>query len=279
MPQNYKRVPAIDKCFSILALMAETNRPLGYNEMVKIIGLNKSTVFNILHTLDDLGVIEKGPDGLFRLGPRLFILGHAAAGGSELIKTVHPYLETINQDFKLSSFFGILSGNEVIILDKADQAQRMKISTEIGMRIPVFAGVAGKALLSQLTETLMDEILSNNVPKRYTSKSIIEKAAYKNEILSVRKAGIAYDMEEYIEGLIAVAVPLQTYRADLQAAIWAVGLKQEFRKDVMTRITDFLLDMATEINYRFAMVAGPSNPLNESGKHAAKIKNDGVIQY
>jgi IclR family KDG regulon transcriptional repressor len=265
MPQNYKRVPAIDKCFSILTLMAETNRPFGYNEMVNILGLNKSTVFNILHTLDDLGVIEKGPDGLFRLGPRLFILGNAAAGGSELIKTVHPYLETINHDFKLSSFFGILSGHEVIILDKADQAQRIKISTEIGMRIPVFAGVAGKALLSQLPETAIDGILAKDTPKRYTSKSIIEKAAYKKEILSVRKAGIAYDMEEYIEGLIAVAVPLQTYRADLQAAIWAVGLKQEFRKDVMTRITDFLLDMATEINYRFAMVAGPSNQMNGSG--------------
>jgi IclR family KDG regulon transcriptional repressor len=263
MPQHYKRVPAIDKCFTILTLMAESKRPFGYNEMVKILGLNKSTVYNILHTLDDLGVLEKGPDGLFRLGPRLFILGTAAAGGSELIKTVHPYLETINHDFKLSSFFGILSGRDVIILDKADQAQRIKISTEIGMRIPVFAGVAGKALLSQLPETEIDEILSQNTPKRFTSKSITDTAAYKTEILSVKEAGIAYDREEYIEGLIAVAVPLRTYREDLQAAIWAVGLKQEFRKDVMLRFTRFLLNIANEINYRFAMVAGPSSQMSE----------------
>ncbi|MFH0729347.1 MAG: IclR family transcriptional regulator [Pseudomonadota bacterium] len=263
MPQNYKRVPAIDKCFSILALMAETKRPFGYNEMVNILGLNKSTVFNLLHTLDDLGVLEKGPDGLFRLGPRLFILGNAAAGGSELIKTVHPYLETINHDFKLSSFFGILSGREVIILDKADQAQRIKISTEIGMRIPVFAGVAGKALLSQLPEKEIDEILSENTPKRFTGKSITDRAAYRNEIMNVKETGIAYDREEYIEGLIAVAVPIQTYRADLQATIWAVGLKQEFRKQAMMRITDFFLNIAKEINCRFAMFAGHSSQMSE----------------
>jgi DNA-binding IclR family transcriptional regulator len=263
MSLNYKRVPAIDKCFSVLALMAEAKRPFGFNEIVRNLGLNKSTVFNILHTLKDLDVLEKGPDGLFRLGPRLFVLGNAAAGGSELIQTVHPYLETINRDFKLSTFFGILSGQEVIILDKADRAHRVKLSSEIGMRIPIFAGVAGKALLSQLPETEIDKILSENTPKRYTPRTITDKGVYKKEILGVKETGIAYDREEYIEGLIAVAVPLQTYREDLQAAIWAVGLKQEFREGTMRRMKEFLSNMVEEINYRFSMIAGPFTPDND----------------
>lgn len=264
MSLNYKRVPAIDKCFSILALMAEAKRPFGFNEIVRNLGLNRSTVFNLLHTLKDLDVLDKGPDGLFRLGTRLFILGNAAAGGSELIQTVHPYLETINHEFKLSTFFGILSDQEVIIVDKADRAHRIKISSEIGMKIPVFAGVAGKALLSQLPETDIDQILLQSTPKQYTTRTIIDKTAYKKEILSVKKTGIAYDREEYIEGLIAVAVPLRTYREDLQAAIWAVGLKQEFQEDFMMRIAKFLSNIAQEINYRFSMIAGPFNAINET---------------
>lgn len=264
MSLNYKRVPAIDKCFSILELMAEATRPFGFNEIVKILGLNKSTVFNILHTLNDLDVLEKGPDGLFRMGPRLFILGNAAAGGSELIRTVHPYLETINNEFKLSTFFGILSDREVIIVDKADRGHRIKISSEIGMRIPIFAGVAGKALLSQLPEKDIDEILLESTPKQYTPRTIIDKTAYKEEILNVKKTGIAYDREEYIEGLIAVAVPLKTYREDLQAAIWAVGLKNEFREDVMRRIAKFLLNIVKEVNSRFSIIAGLSTQMNET---------------
>jgi IclR family KDG regulon transcriptional repressor len=264
MPLNYKRVPALDKCFSILALMAEAKRPFGFNEIVKHLGLNKSTVFNILHTLNDLNVLDKGPDGRFRLGPRLFVLGNAAAGGSELIQTVHPYLEIINRDFELSAFFGILSRSDVIILDKADRAHRIKLSSEIGMRIPVFAGVAGKALLSQLCETDIDKILSENTPKRYTSRTIIDKSTFKKEIMSVKKTGIAYDREEYIEGLVAVAIPLQTCREDLQAAIWAVGLKQEFRKDAMMRIANFLSNIVEEINSRFSMIAGPFSAQTET---------------
>ena len=132
------------------------------------------------------------------------------------------------------------------------------------MRIPIFAGVAGKALLSQLPETDIDKILSEITPKRYTPRTITEKAAYRKELLGVKKTGIAYDREEYIEGLIAVAVPLQTYREDLQAAIWAVGLKQEFREDAMIRIAEFLSNTVKEINYRFSMIAGPISQMNET---------------
>ncbi len=256
MSLKYKSVPAIEKCFSILSLMAETKQPFGFNEVVRKLGLNKSTVFNILHTLNNLGILEKGPDGLFRLGPNLFVLGKAAAGGSDLIQTVHPYLESINKELKLSTFLGILSDNKVIIIDKADGAHRIKISSEIGMRIPIFAGVAGKALLSQLPETEIDQLLSENTPKPYTQHTIIDQAAYKREILSAKKAGIAYDREEYIEGLMALAIPLKTYRDDLIATIWAVGLKQEFREDGMQKIETFLLEMVTEINHRFSMISG-----------------------
>lgn len=264
MSLNYKKVPAIEKCFTILELMAETKRPFGFNEIVRNLGLNKSTVFNILHTLNDLDVLEKGADGRFRLGPRLFTLGSAAAGGSELIKTVHPYLEAINQEFKFSTFLGILSGQKIIILDKADRAQMINVSSEIGMRIPLFAGAAGKALLAQLSEVAIDEILSEVTIRQYTPLSIIDKTAYKKEVMEVKKTGIAYDKGEYIEGLISVAIPLQTYKSDLQAAIWGVGFKQEFREDVLMKITQFLLGIAREINSRFSMTACPFNYMQES---------------
>lgn len=258
MSLNFKRVPAIDKCFSILDLMAETKRPFGFNEIAKNLDLNRSTVFNLLHTLNDLGVLERGQDGLFRLGTRLFILGHAAAGGSELIQTVHTYLEAINRELKLSTFFGILSGSEVLILDKADNGHRIRISSEIGMKIPVFAGVAGKALLSQLSETRIDGILSENKIKKYTPETITDRNMLKKEIIEIKKSGIAYDREEYIEGLTGVAVPLNTQRENLQATIWSVGLKQDFRNGSMERIVNFLLKTAEEINSRFSMTGSLS---------------------
>lgn len=259
MSLNFKRVPAIEKCFSILSYMAEEKRSFGYSEIVRKLGFNKSTVFNILHTLNELDILEKDAGGQFRLGSSLFILGNAAAGGSELIQAVHPYLESINARFKLSAFFGVLADHKVIIVDKADRANPIKISSEVGMKIPVSAGVAGKALLAQLSDEKLDDVLSRITPKKYTRNTITDIKQYKNEILNIKKTGIAYDREEYIEGLIAVAASFKTHREELQAVIWAVGLKQEFRENVMKEISSCLINTAKELNERFSMIAGPAN--------------------
>lgn len=261
MTLNFKRVPAIEKCFSILSLLAQKKRSLGYSEIARNLDLNKSTVFNILHTLSELDLLEKDANGQFRLGPSLFILGHAAAGGSELIQTVHPYLEAINNRFKLSAFFGVLAEHEVIMVDKADQANPIKISSEVGMRIPVVAGVAGKALLAQLPPDKIDAMLSQITPKQYTKNTIVDKAAYKQEILNIKESGIAYDREEYIEGLTAVAVSFNTYRKELHAVIWAVGLKQEFKAEIMKEISLFLLDIKEQLNQHFSMIAVPPSKI------------------
>ena len=95
---------------AILELIALAGIPFSINEVVKKLRLNKSTVFNIMHTLADLNVLERGSDGLFRLGTRLYVLGSAAAKGNGLIQTVHPYLVEINRKTKLSAFLGIRSG-------------------------------------------------------------------------------------------------------------------------------------------------------------------------
>jgi len=54
MPNEFKKVPAIDKCFTILQLLAKSKQALGISEISKQLALNKSTVFNIIYTLKDI---------------------------------------------------------------------------------------------------------------------------------------------------------------------------------------------------------------------------------
>lgn len=250
MPTASKRVPAIDKCFSILDLLAQSNDPLGISDIAGKLGLNKSTVFHIVHTLMDLEVLENQQDGKFVFGTRFYILGNMAGKRSKLIQTAHLYLERINEKTKLSAFLGIRSDCQVILIDKVDSAYGIKVSSEIGMQMPILAGAGIKAMLAQLPDGEIDEILARNVLKKYTPYSIVDKAIYKQEILEVRKQGIAYDREEYIEGMVAFAIPVKASSRDLQAAIWAVGLTRQVRKSSIPEIRDLLRGISEEINYR-----------------------------
>jgi len=256
MSTEFKNVPAIEKCFSILQLFSKSKQALGISEISKQLALNKSTVFNIIYTLKNLEILEQYPDGKFHFGTLLYLLGNANGKKSELIQTVHPYLEKINHQTKLSAFLGIRSGIQALILDKVDNAYDIKISSEIGMRLPLLAGAGGKTLLSQLPDRQIDQILSANPLKKFTAKTCIDKKAFKNDVIKIRKAGVAVDDEEYIDGIVAFSVPLKTHRPDLQAAIWAVGLKQQIRPQTIPAISAVLKKTADDINQRFFITTG-----------------------
>jgi DNA-binding IclR family transcriptional regulator len=250
MPTAFKRVPAIDKCFDILELLAQSREPLGISDVSAYLDLNKSTVFNILHTLMDLNVLESQSDGKFVFGTRFYMLGNMTGKRSALIKTAHPFLQMINERTKLSAFLGLRSDLHAILIDKVDSAYGIKVSSEIGMRMPALAGAGIKAMLSQLSDEEIDGILARTELKKYTPNSIIDKAAYKNEILEVRKQGIAFDREEYIEGMVAFAIPIETNRRDLQVAIWAVGLTRQVPDSFIPELTELLKVISQEINCR-----------------------------
>ena len=250
MNPGFRKVPAIDKCFAILELLAQSRTPMGISEISRNLDLNKSSVFNTVHTLRDLNVLENQPGGKFVFGTRLYILGNMAGKSSALIQTAHPYLRAINERTKLSAFLGLRSDRQAVLIDKADSAYELKVSSEIGMQMPILAGAGIKAMLAQLSDEEIDEILARTELKRYTPYSITDKAVYKEEILEVRKQGIAYDKEEYIEGMVAFAVPIKANGRDLQTAIWAVGLKHQVLDRSVPELTALLKEMSEEINCR-----------------------------
>ena len=252
MQPSFKRVPAVDKTFAILDLLANSKESLGISEITRALNFNKSTVFNISHTLADLDILKHTADNKFSLGIQFYLLGRASRMGSEIISTIHPYLELVNHKTNLSVFLGVRSDLHAIIVDKVDTAFDIKISSEIGMRLPLLAGAGGKAMLSQMSDREIERILSKNGLQRYTRYTIVDKPKYKKMLKGTRQDGFATDNEEYIEGIRALAVPLNINRGTSQFAIWAVGLKSQIADEAIEAYSELLKKYAGEIEIRLA---------------------------
>ncbi|MFH0787878.1 MAG: IclR family transcriptional regulator [Pseudomonadota bacterium] len=247
-----KRVPAVDKCFKVLGLLAASKSPLGITELSTRLGYHKSTVFNLIYTLVDLGVLEMTPENKLRLGMKLYTLGREAGAGSNLISKVRPYLEEINQKTKLSVFLGLRSGLKAAIVDKVDSPDDIKVSSEMGMKIPLIAGAGGKVLLSQLPEAQVEAILSKSILPRFTPSTCTNLKRLTQMIKKARQEGFALDDEEYIQGIRALAIPLKVGRPDLQAAIWVVGLKSRVTDEKIFEYRDLLKKIGTRIEAQFS---------------------------
>lgn len=247
---NFKRVPAIDKCFQILELFGKKKDPMGITEISNELELNKSTVFNMVYTLSDLGILENF-ENKFHFGTKLYVLGKSAEQGSDLIRNIHPYLKKISKRTNLCAFLGIRSGLEAIIIDKSDSSYDLKVSTDIGSKIPLIAGAHGKAFLSLLTDEDIDKILSDHESQKYIQLSGKTEKEHRDSIIRVKQEGFAYEDEEYLEGIRALAIPLRLNRKGFQCAIWAVGLKNQIKKTSLKAYTDFLKEIAGNIESKF----------------------------
>lgn len=251
---EFKRVPALDKCFAVLELLSRSEQPLRISEICNKLNLNKSTVFNMVHTLADLQVLEYTSNGKLTFGTLLYVFGRAAGRKVELIRTVRPYLEKISGETGFSAFLGVRMGVKAVIVDKVDAAVDIKVSSEVGMSLPLVAGAGGKALLSLLPDSELDQILSANGLKKFTQQTCVNKRRFKDDVLSIRRGGVALDMEEYLEGIVAAAIPIHTYREGLQAAIWAVGLKRPESDAVIFKLSSLLKSIAAELDIRFGSI-------------------------
>jgi IclR family KDG regulon transcriptional repressor len=251
--REFKRVPALDKCFRMLDLFASSERPLCVSEIARHLKYNKSTVYSLVHTLRDLEVLEQIPENRFRFDVKLYALGKSSGSGSELVSTVRPYLEEISRKTRLSAFLGIRSGDCAVILDKVDPAGEIRVSSEVGMRIPLQAGAGGKAHLSQLSDGELEQFLSERRLEKFTPASCIDPKKFKDMIKKARQEGFAVDDEEYVAGIRAFAVPLCLRGENLHAAIWVVGLKSQIRDDDLASFKSMLKQIAGKIETRFCM--------------------------
>lgn len=250
---QFKKVPALEKCFTILDLFSKTKNSLGISEISNSLGLNKSTVYNMAHTLCELGILEAVPENKFRLGVQLYALGKSAGSDLELIQTVHPFLEKINRKMNLSAFLGILIGKQVVTVDKVDSPVHLKVSSSIGASTPVLAGAVAKVILSKMPDEKIDEILSKNELVPYTRYSCTDPDEYRKMIRQARIDGYAFSNEEYIEGIRAMAVPLNKYRENIFAAIYVVGLTIQLRDQDISPYAELLKRVAGEIDTRLAL--------------------------
>ncbi len=123
----------------------------------------------------------------------------------------------------------------------------------LGMKIPLTAGAGGQVLLSQLPESQIDKILKEDKLKKFTSSTVTDPRQFKNKVKKVRLEGFALDDEEYIEGIRALAIPLNVGRPDLQAAIWVVGLKSQVADEKIIEYRNFLKKIGARIEAQFSL--------------------------
>jgi len=222
---NTYQAPIVKKAFIILNAIAKSSQGLRISEIASLLNISKSTVHGIMAALSEQGaVIQSSASKRYVIGMTLMELGKAAHERIDFKNIARPIMEELMEQCQESVFLGIQNGNRVTIIDIVESRKDFKITSPIGTALPLLAGATGKLFLSRMDTENLHKYLDSNPLRKFTSNTIIDPEQYIRELDKVRKDGIAYDDEEYISGVRAVAAPIKQHGAYIPA-IWVVGFK------------------------------------------------------
>lgn len=208
------------KLFELLEVLAREGRPLTLAEAVTASGWPKPTVHRLLAQLEAGELLQREPDGR-RYAPaaRLLRLAEAALAGSTQQGVRHAVLRQLVADVGESCNYTALSGAEVVYLDRIESAFPLQLNLRPGTRVPVHCSASGKLLLAQLPAAQRNGLLEGLPLTRYTATTLCTREALEAEFKRIRKEGYAVDAEEFVEGLVCVAVPVSGPDGRLRSAV------------------------------------------------------------
>ena len=212
------------RLFALLEVVAQQQRPFSLQGLVEQTGLPKPTLHRMLQQLEAAGLLQREGDGrhygsgvrLRRLAENLLL--HSTHHGAR-----HAVLRHLVEEVGESCNLTALSGGEVIYLDRVETAAPLRFYLQPGSRVPAHCSASGKILLSQFSPAQRQRLLADVPLTAYTAKTITDCDRLEAEIRRVKDAGYAIDDEEFLPGLvcIAVLVPAPEGRSNLCVAAQA----------------------------------------------------------
>lgn len=198
-------VNSLDK--GLLVLEAFRDREsLNLQEMAKLSGISASSAQRVAYTLEKLGYLNKDPRSKrYRLSVKAMGLGYAYLANEHLFQSAHATLHQLNQACGENVNLSVPDSGDMVFVMRIHTFKHIPVYMPIGTRIPLLVSSSGRAVLSCLEASQIDDILQTTAIKKHTPHTTTDATLLRRIIMQAQTDGYAYADEEYFQGDVTVA--------------------------------------------------------------------------
>jgi DNA-binding IclR family transcriptional regulator len=145
-------VPGLERGLRILCEFSRREPTLTAPELARRLGVPRSTVFRLLVTLEQMGFVERTPDGrAHRLGLAVLRLGFEYMASLDIVALGRPLLERLRDDTGFAASLVVRDGRDIVYLQRSAPQSPFATTVTVGTRLPAHATVLGHVLLGDLS--------------------------------------------------------------------------------------------------------------------------------
>ena len=215
------KLGATARSFAILEHVARARAPVDVLDIIGSLKLPKATAYRLVDWFITQGYLSREP-GRKRLiiGPKLAALAFGALSSSMRHDAPHIVLQRLVHAINETCNIGTLLNGEVIYLDRVEAEHwPLRLQYTSGSRVPLHCSAIGKLYFALAPSTRRRRLLQSLELRRFTEHTITESSRLDTELRQIRKEQVSFDREEYIAGVICMAVPVFGRNGELLAAV------------------------------------------------------------
>ncbi len=221
--------PAL-RLFALLEQVAARDHLFSLQSLVENTGWPKPSVHRMLQQLETAGLVQRDGDARhYSTGLRLRRFAHTLLANSTFHGARHRVLRALVDEVGESCNITALAGSEVVYLDRVETAAPLRFYLHPGSQVPVHCSASGKVFLSQMLPEQQKRLLRAAPLERCTAATLTDPNLLGRELADVAAQGYGLDREEFLPGLVCVAVPVPpadtTGRAALCVALQAPAVR------------------------------------------------------
>ncbi len=213
-------IPTNLRLLAVLEELCKVGVPITPTDVNMHLGLPKPTVHRLFHTLESEGFIQRDIDGRsYGPGPRLRKLSMNVLS-TQRVRTVRlTILRALAREVGETCNIATPDREEMIYLDRVETEWPLRIQLPIGTSVPFHCTASGKMYLSSLSTVHFERYLAAADLVQNTEKTMTDLGVLKTEILNIRRNGYSTDAEEFMDGMVAIAVPILDDQSRLMSTL------------------------------------------------------------
>lgn len=215
-----KAIPTNLRLLLLLEEVARVGVPVTPTATNEVLGLPKPTVHRLFHRLEEEGFLQRDIDGRsYSAGQRLRKLSANVLSSSRIRVARLAVLNALTDDVGETCNIATADREGMLYIDRVETKWPLRIQLPIGTTVPFHCTASGKMYLSSLSARHLAKFLSSASLEAHTEKTLTTADMLMAEIAAIRERGYSTDNEEFMDGMVAVAVPIRDDLGRLMSTI------------------------------------------------------------
>jgi DNA-binding IclR family transcriptional regulator len=248
-PKERYLINSIIRACNILKCFSGDKSHFKGSDLVRHLHLDRSTTYRILLSLERCGFVEKDEKtGTYSLGLAAFEIGNAYLRQMDLIQASKPIMAGLAQKVQETVHLAVLSGREIVYIDKVDSPRALGVMSKIGQRAPLYCTSLGKVLLAFQPEEELLRIINEIKLKGFTPKTITSRDRLREELRTIRKQEYGFDYREHEDDVECIGAPIRDHLGNVIAALSISGPHRKINTPLERRFVKEVKNAASQIS-------------------------------